>query len=228
MAELPDHMPAAAGRGDLRASHADRERVIGTLKAAFVQGRLAKDEFDLRAGQAFAARTYAELAAAIADIPTGLTTPKPPAPARAQGRQPVLRPGRVALAATMLYAGVWVYVILFPMGRDNDTDGELIIVGGFVYLIILASCVGRAAALLEKRSGGQLPQGPASGAGSQASQCLPSADPGRQLPPVDHGHQHTAEAAPRRLLRPWLPGLRSLRRRRLSPSVSAAGITAAP
>ena len=87
MAELPDHMPAAAGRGDLRASHADRERVIGTLKAAFVQGRLAKDEFDLRAGQAFAARTYAELAAAIADIPTGLTTPKPPAPARAQGRQ---------------------------------------------------------------------------------------------------------------------------------------------
>jgi len=189
---------------------------------------LTKDEFDLRAGQAFAARTYAELTAAIADIPTGLTTPKPPAPARAQGRQPVLRPGRVALAATMLYAGVWVYVILFPMGRDNDTDGELIIVGGFVYLIILAICVGRAAALLEKRSGGQSPRRPAAGAGSQASQRLPSADPGRQLPPVDHGHQHTAEAAPRRLLRPWLPGSRSLRRRRLSPGVSAAGITAAP
>jgi len=29
----------AAGRGHLRASYADREQVVGTLKAAFVQGR---------------------------------------------------------------------------------------------------------------------------------------------------------------------------------------------
>jgi len=47
----------AGGRGHLRASHADREQVIGTLKAAFVQGMLAKDEFDLRVGQTLAART---------------------------------------------------------------------------------------------------------------------------------------------------------------------------
>ena len=40
----------AGGRGHLRASHADREQAIGTLKAAFVQGMLAKDEFDLRVG----------------------------------------------------------------------------------------------------------------------------------------------------------------------------------
>jgi hypothetical protein len=53
---------SAVSRGHLRASHADRERVIGTLKAAFIQGRLAKDELDLRVGQAFASRTYGELA----------------------------------------------------------------------------------------------------------------------------------------------------------------------
>ncbi len=35
----------------MRASHADREQVIGLLKTAFVQGRLAKDEFDLRVGR---------------------------------------------------------------------------------------------------------------------------------------------------------------------------------
>jgi hypothetical protein len=46
--------------------------VIGTLKAAFVQGRLVKDEFDLRVGQALAPRTYAELAALTADLPAGL------------------------------------------------------------------------------------------------------------------------------------------------------------
>ena len=40
----PGGVLEAAGRGHLRASHADRERVIGTLKAAFVQGRLTKDE----------------------------------------------------------------------------------------------------------------------------------------------------------------------------------------
>jgi hypothetical protein len=58
-----------AGRGRMRASHADREQAIEALKAAFVQGRLTKNELDSRAGQAFTARTCAELAALTADIP---------------------------------------------------------------------------------------------------------------------------------------------------------------
>ena len=66
--------PAAAGRGRLRAGHADREQAIDTLKTAFVHGQLTKDELDARAGQALAARTYADLAALTADIP-----PRPPA-----------------------------------------------------------------------------------------------------------------------------------------------------
>lgn len=55
--------------GGMRASHADREQVIGALKTAFVQGRLAKDELDARVGQALASRTHAELAVITADIP---------------------------------------------------------------------------------------------------------------------------------------------------------------
>jgi hypothetical protein len=66
--------PAAAGRGRLRAAHADREQAIDTLKTAFVHGQLTKDELDTRAGHALAARTYADLAALTADIP-----PRPPA-----------------------------------------------------------------------------------------------------------------------------------------------------
>ncbi len=42
---------SAAGRGYLRVSHAEREQVIDALKAAFVRGMLAKDEFDLRVSQ---------------------------------------------------------------------------------------------------------------------------------------------------------------------------------
>jgi DNA-binding beta-propeller fold protein YncE len=63
------------GRGHLRASHADRERVIAALKAAFVQGRLTKDEFDSRVGRVLGSRTYAELTALTAGIPAGLTGP---------------------------------------------------------------------------------------------------------------------------------------------------------
>jgi uncharacterized membrane protein len=81
-----DMAAAAAGRGRLRASHADREHVLDVLKAAFVQGRLTEDEFDMRVGQTFASRTYAELAALTADIPAGLIGAQPlrkPAPAEA-------------------------------------------------------------------------------------------------------------------------------------------------
>jgi Domain of unknown function (DUF1707) len=62
----------SAGRGRLRAAHADRDRVVATLEAAFVQGRLDKDELDARVGQALASRTYAELAALTADLPEGV------------------------------------------------------------------------------------------------------------------------------------------------------------
>jgi hypothetical protein len=71
----------AAARGYLRASDADREQVIGVLKAAFVQGRLTKAELDARVGQTFASRTYGELAALTADLPAGLARTQP-------GRQP--------------------------------------------------------------------------------------------------------------------------------------------
>jgi hypothetical protein len=109
MAGAGDEIAAGTGgRGHMRASHADREQVIETLKAAFVQGRLDRDEFDLRVSQTFASRTYAELATLIADIPARLTTARPPVPAQVQGEQPLLRPGRVITATTAVYTGVCV------------------------------------------------------------------------------------------------------------------------
>ena len=161
----PGGETGAGGRGRLRASHADREQVIGTLKAAFVQGRLEKDEFDLRVGQTFASRTYAQLARVTADLPAGLTTAKPSAPARARGAQPVLPPGPVLAAATAGYGGIWAYVLLVsPHGGDNPVAPLLIFDGFIVYLMILIMCVGRMVALRrEKRSGGQSPRPPAGG-----------------------------------------------------------------
>ena len=74
-----DEITPGAGR-HLRASHADREQVIDMLKAAFVQGRLTRDEFGLQVGRALASQTYADLAALTADIPAGLTGVQPQSP----------------------------------------------------------------------------------------------------------------------------------------------------
>jgi hypothetical protein len=120
MAEPPDKMSGAVGRGHLRASHADREQVIGILATAFVQGMLAKDEFDQRVGQALASRTYADLAALTADLPAGLTAARPPQPARAQGEPRLPRAGRVLAVATIAYAAVWAVAFVLPVNSEGE------------------------------------------------------------------------------------------------------------
>jgi len=72
--------PAAPGRDQLRAGHADRDQVIETLKDAFVDGRLTRDEFGARTDRALTARTRTGLAALTADLPD---VPSPPAAAPA-------------------------------------------------------------------------------------------------------------------------------------------------
>jgi Domain of unknown function (DUF1707) len=105
---------AAGGPGDLRASHADREQLIDTLKAAFVHGQLTLGELDARVGQALTARTYAELAAVTVGIPARSDLARPPRPARAQPRRPRNRPvnrGAYVITATTLAAGIWAGVV---------------------------------------------------------------------------------------------------------------------
>jgi hypothetical protein len=74
-----DHIAAdTAAHGRPVALHADLEQAIEVLKAAFVQGRLTKDEFGTRVGQALASRTYAELTEVTADLPAGPMEAQPP------------------------------------------------------------------------------------------------------------------------------------------------------
>jgi hypothetical protein len=115
MAGQGDGIPGgAAGRGGFRASHADRDRAIDLLKAAFVQGQLTKDELDERLGQTLAARTYAELAALTADLhagPAGAQLErKPAAPRRAVG-------WGAAVAALLLVIAAVAVALAAPPGR---------------------------------------------------------------------------------------------------------------
>ena len=73
-----------AGRGLMRAAHADREQAITELKAAFAEGRLDADELEERAARAVTARTYADLNVLTADLPAPAAI-APPAAAGSPG-----------------------------------------------------------------------------------------------------------------------------------------------
>lgn len=122
----------AGGGSRLRASHADPEQVIDVLKAAFVQGRLTKDEFDLRVSQAFAARTHAEVADVTA---AGLIGVQPRRPDRSRAGKaaawcafgivlpPLLAvavvPGPFTVRATIATTVV-IYLLFLGMRRVHD------------------------------------------------------------------------------------------------------------
>jgi hypothetical protein len=100
------------------ASTADRERALDVLKAGFAEGRLTKEEHDVRVGDVQAARTYGDLAALTGDLPGGQSfvpswqQPSPWQPAPWQQAPPRLRPvpqppsveraNQMAFAVTML------------------------------------------------------------------------------------------------------------------------------
>ncbi|HEY6294433.1 MAG TPA: DUF1707 domain-containing protein [Streptosporangiaceae bacterium] len=69
---MPTGEPAEAGPGpspEMRASDADRDRVIDVLRAAAGEGRLTAGEFEERMQAVLSARTFGELAPFTADLP---------------------------------------------------------------------------------------------------------------------------------------------------------------
>jgi uncharacterized protein DUF1707/uncharacterized protein DUF4190 len=60
--------------GRMRASDADRDRVVELLNVAYSEGRLSKDEYDGRLEHAFSARTYSDLDQIVADLPAARPT----------------------------------------------------------------------------------------------------------------------------------------------------------
>jgi Domain of unknown function (DUF1707) len=132
----PGAQRAAAG---LWASSADRERVIDLLKAAFVQGRLTRDEFGARVGHALVSRTHAELAAVAADLPAELigALPRRP-PVRVRGRIPmntavtagacVIAAANVGMIAALLI-GSSVAVVLVAV---FTTVGVILAIGAMI------------------------------------------------------------------------------------------------
>jgi hypothetical protein len=187
--------------GQLRTSRADRERAIDVLKAAFVQGRLTKDEFDLRVGQVVGSRTYADLDALTADIPEGVISAQPSAehprePGRVLSFKTAARVGAVCAVPSMASAaavlaqssGVPAVASVLLVGLTG-----LFVAGLLAALLMLLSWVVR-------RSRRGAAQGPPSGPAGLASRRRA---PARQLPPERSDPWQMAEAARSRPPRPF-------------------------
>jgi hypothetical protein len=85
---------------EMRASDADRDRVMDVLRDATAEGRLTADELDERLAAALTARTFGDLAALTEDLPVGpdlltgpdvLTWPDEPSPEAPAPAEDVLR-----------------------------------------------------------------------------------------------------------------------------------------
>jgi hypothetical protein len=198
---------AADVRGDshLIASQADREQVLGALKAAFVQGRLTKDEFDQRVGQALA--TYAELDALTADIPAGPIETQPGAPDReahnrpdreAHNRKVIQRGTAAGAGVSMAFTAASVMVA----GGGPVVGAVAVPLVGLFVAVLLAGLLTLLSWVLEKGPGRQPSQGRPSGPSGKVSQRPASADSAKSPPQIPRGPGHTVEAARGHLPRP--------------------------
>lgn len=90
----------------LRASDAERDRVVEVLREACAEGRLTVAEFQERLDTAYAARTHGELAALTADLPQQERY-QLPVPVE-QGTRPAAPRGPMRYPVVPAEAGAWV------------------------------------------------------------------------------------------------------------------------
>ena len=174
----------AGARRQLRTSRADREQAVDVLKAAFVQGRLSKDEFDLRVGQVFASRTYGDLGALTADLPDSVTSAQPsPDRAREPGRalsfKTAVRVGAVGAGPSMASAAV----VLIQAGGVPAVAGVLLVGLTGLSVALLLAVLLMLMSWVVRRSLREPAQGPPSGPAGVAPRRTART---RQLPSAGH------------------------------------------
>ena len=171
---------------------AGREQVIAALKAAYVQGRLTKEEFDLRVGQALA--IYAELDALTADIPAA-----PPATvtaraelAREAANKKMIRQGTAGVAGL-------TFVLVTALGAPHN-PALAVIVAALLTCFVTVLAAGLLTLLswaMDRRSGAQ---GAGGAGGARPAQGSPpgTADQQGRQPELGQDPPGTVQAASRR------------------------------
>jgi hypothetical protein len=170
---------------------AGREQVIAALEAAYVQGRLTKEEFDLRVGQALA--MYAELDALTADIPAA-----PPAVtahaelAREAANKKMIKQGTAGVAGL-------TFVLVTALGAPHS-PALAVIVAALLTCFVTVLAAGLLTLLswaMDRRSGTQGAGGAMPAQGSHPG----AADQQGRQPELGQDPPGTVQAASRRLRR---------------------------
>lgn len=115
-------------RATLRASDADREQIAERLRKATAEGRLLAEELEERLEATFSARTYGELDAVVADLPST------PVRRRERPQPPVLNP--LHLIALFILAPIIISLMIAAavlVATLFSAWGVLLIVGWFMF-----------------------------------------------------------------------------------------------
>src|SRR5215468_1290148 len=104
--------PVPADPRKMRAADTDRDHTADLLRRAAAEGRISFDELDERIGQAYAAKTFADLEALTSDLPgPGVRTPAPVTPRYQPPEVPAGTPTpsfSVAILSGAQRAGPWL------------------------------------------------------------------------------------------------------------------------
>jgi Domain of unknown function (DUF1707)/2TM domain len=117
-----DLEPQGERRASLRASDADRDRVVKALGQHHVEGRLTVEELAERTDQAYAAKTLGDLDALTTDLPQLRQPARPGAPVS----PPAADPGRVRARAAFrrhLYNYLWINGLLVVIWAVTNFGG---------------------------------------------------------------------------------------------------------
>jgi len=168
----------------------DREQVIDALKTAYVDGRLDRDEFDLRVGKALA--TYAELDALTADIPAEPAAAPLAEPARQSHNKKVIQRGTaVGAGASMAFTAA----LVTAAGADPVVGMIVVPLIGAVMAVLLAGLLTLLSWALERGSARRSAPGAPPGADGKASGRAAAADPAARRRQIRRDPWHPAEAS---------------------------------
>ena len=109
--------------GGLLASAADRDAIQAILEAAFAEQRLTQEEFEARVGRAMTARTEADLAQLVRDLPRSATWPR--GAGSGPGSRRAWRVWLIAGGAAVVLAGAAVGISqLAGSGQGGQASGS--------------------------------------------------------------------------------------------------------
>jgi hypothetical protein len=133
--DLERHDPGS--EPGIRASDAERDRVVGLLKQHFADGRLSLDEFSERMDVAYQARTRGELVTTLRELPVlaqPLPAPTVPRPARRRAHPslpmaafPLAMLAIILVMLLVVSRGMilWpMFFLLFWLGRGRHHHGH--------------------------------------------------------------------------------------------------------